>query len=422
MTPNELRAAARLAARTLASTTGHVEQVHHAVAARAFLLAKPVGTPVRLVHDVVARGVYASVRAAELGAGMAAGEALAVAARRRSGAPAGSTHGGNVALALLNAAVGDRLAEEGSPLAIRMAVRAGGRDVQPDRAALAAAFPTATPRLAVFLHGLGETEEAWRLGTRRDDAPSLCYGTQLADDFGYTPVYLRYNTGLHISANGRLLGELLGAVVAHWPTTVEEIVLIAHSMGGLVARSGCHDGQQAGAAWIPAVRHVICLGSPHLGAPLEKGTAWLSSALARLAETRPFAALLNRRSTGIKDLRHGYLVEDDWSGCDPDTCLTDHRSDVPLLETANHYVVAATVTRDPGHPLGRLVGDLLVRPASAHGRHPRGRHIPFAIEGRHHVGSLHHFDLLNHPVVYDAIRTWVDPSPGARGWRGAPSS
>jgi hypothetical protein len=418
MTPTEIRAAARLAARTLAGTAGHVEQVHHAVAARAFLLTKPVGTPVQLIHDAVANGVYAWVRAAELAAGTVAGEGLALAAGRRSAAPAGSTHASNLALAFLNAAIGHRLAEEGSPLAIRMAVRMGGRDVRPDRAALAAAFPAATTRLAVFLHGLGETDEAWRLGTGRDD-PRLCYGTRLADDFGYTPVYLRYNTGLHISENGRQLAGLLAAVVANWPATVEEIVLIGHSMGGLVARSGCHDGQQAGAAWVPAVRHVVYLGSPHLGASLEKGTARLSGALARLAETRPLATLVNGRSVGIKDLRHGYLVDDDWRDCDPDTCLVDHRSDVPLLETANHYVVAATVTRDPGHPVGRIVGDLLVQPSSAHGRHPRGRHIPFWIEGRRHVGGLHHFDLLNHPAVYEAMRVWLDPSPGANGRRGA---
>lgn len=419
MTPTEIRAAARLAAQTLASTAGYVEQVHQAVAARAFLLTEPAGTPVRLVHDTVAGGVYACVRAAELAAGAVAGEALAAALGSRSATPAGSTPRGNLALAMLNAAVGHRLAEEGSALAIQMAVRAVGRDVPPDHAALAAAFPAASPRLAVFLHGLGETEDSWRRGAHRHNQPQPCYGTRLADDLGYTPIYLRYNTGLHVSDNGGLLTGLLGTVVANWPVTVEEVALIGHSMGGLVARSGCHHGQQAGAAWVSAVRHVVCLGSPHLGAPLEKGTARLSGALARLAETRPLAAFVNQRSAGIKDLRHGYLIEDDWRGCDPDTCLADHRSAVPLLETANHYALAATVTRDPAHPLGRIVGDLLVQPASAHGRHPRGRHIPFPIDGRRHLGSLHHFDLLNHPAVYHALRAGLDPSPGAHGRRDA---
>jgi hypothetical protein len=417
MTPQEARAAVRLAGRMFAGVTSHVERVHQAVAARPFRLTSPAAAPVRLVHDAVAGGVYATVRASGLVAGALAGELLA-ATRRQDAIPAGSSPAGNLALAALNAAVGHRLAGEGDPLAIRMAVRDGGRDVPADRAALAAAFPTATPRLAVFLHGLGGTEDPWRLHARRHyQDPRVCHGTRLADDFGYTPVYLRYNTGLHVSENGRLLAGLLEEVVANWPTAVEEIILVGHSMGGLVARSGCHQGQQAGAAWVPRVRHVVCLGSPHLGAPLEKGAALLGVALGAVAETRPFAMVVNGRSAGIKDLRYGYLLEDEWGGCDPDTCLADHRTDVPLLATANHYVVAATVTRDPRHPLGRVVGDLLVLPASAHGRHRHRRHIPFPLEARHQLGPLHHFHLLNHPAVYQAIRAWLDALPAANAAR-----
>jgi PGAP1-like protein len=413
MTPQEARAAVRLAGRTVAGVTSHVQRVHQAVAARPFRLTSPAAAPVRLVHDAVAGGVYATVRVSGLAAGALAGELLA-ATRPEDSVPAGSTPAGNLALAALNAAVGHRLAEEGDPLAIRMAVRDGGRDVALDRTALAAAFPTATVRLAVFVHGLGGTEDPWRLHARRYyQDPRVCYGTRLADDFGYTPVYLRYNTGLHVSENGRLLAGLLEEVVANWPTTVKEILLVGHSTGGLVARSACHQGQQAGAAWVPCVRHVVCLGAPHLGAPLERGAALLGVALGAVAETRPFAMLVNGRSAGIKDLRYGYLLEEEWGGCDPDSCLDDHRGDVPLLGTANHYVVAATVTRDPGHPLGRVVGDLLVLPASAHGRHRRGRHIPFPLEARRQLGPLHHFHLLNHPAVYEAIRAWLDPSPAA---------
>jgi pimeloyl-ACP methyl ester carboxylesterase len=212
-----------------------------------------------------------------------------------------------------------------------------------------------------------------------------------------------------------LFSDLLSAVVANWPTVVAEIALIGHSMGGLIARSGCQGGQQAGASWVPAVRHVVCLGSPHLGAPLEKGVAVLSRALAGVAETRPLASLLNERSAGIKDLRHGYLTEDDWRDCDPDSCRLDHRSPIELLPNASHYAVAATVTRDPSHPVGRVVGDVLVLPASAHGVSTDGRHIPFPAENRRQFGGLHHLHLLNHPDIYEAIRHWLAPQPGTDG-------
>jgi pimeloyl-ACP methyl ester carboxylesterase len=252
---------------------------------------------------------------------------------------------------------------------------------------MSVAFPGGTPRLAVFLHGLGGTEDTWLFAARRHyDDPAMCFGSKLSDEFGYTALYVRYHTGLHVSENG----GLLGAVVANRPMAVEEIALIGHSMGGLIARRGCHGGQQAGASWVPAVRHVVCLGSPHLGARVEKNVAVLSRALAGVAETRPFAFLLSERSAGIKDLRRGYLTEDGWRDCDPDSCGVDYRRPIELLPNVSHYVVAATVTRDPSHPIGRVVGDVLVQPASAHGVSTDGRHIPFPIENRRHFGGLHH--------------------------------
>lgn len=410
MTPDEIRAAVRLAARAAALTTTHVEQMHRAIAARPFGLLGPVAAPVRLTHDGIARVVYASVRAGQIASGVALGEFVAAVARRQDAVPLAVTHRGNLAMAALNAAVGDRLAEGSDPLSICMAVRVRRRDVQPSPRGLAGAFPSATQRLAVFLHGLGETEDAWLLDARRHyEDPSVCYGSRLAEECGYTAVYLRYNTGLHISENGRLLSELLSAVMANWPVPVAEIALLGHSLGGLVARSACHIAEQSGATWVSAVRHVVCLGSPHLGAPLERGVAWLSRGLAKIGETRPFAAVLNGRSVGIKDLRYGYVIDADWRDCDFDICCLDHRNPIPLLATANHYVVAATVTPDPEHPIGRVVGDLLVLPASAHGVSRDGRHIPFFIEYRRKLGGLHHFHLLNHPTVYRHVRSWLDP-------------
>jgi len=408
MTPDEARAAGRLAVGAVAGVVSLVERTHRGIAHRPFALTGPASAPIRVVHDGVSRLVYGAVRAGMLSAGVAASEVLTVAASLRRAEPVGSTVPGNVSLAAVNAAVGDRLQREDSPLAIRMAVRADGRDVPLDTAALAAAFPAATGKLAVFAHGLAETEDAWRLHARRHyDDPRVCYGTKMAGEFGYTPVYLRYNTGLHVSRNGEELARLLTGLVGGWPTTVGEVLLMGHSMGGLVVRSACSYGYESGAPWVPLVRHVFCLGSPHLGAPLERGVGYLGWALAKFTETRALATLINQRSPGIKDLRYGYLRHDDWLDCDPDTCFRDHRRDVALLPTANHYVLAAALSHDPNGLAGRLVGDLLVQPASATGRHSRGRHIPFPVGNHRYLGGLHHFHLLNHPDVYEAIRTWL---------------
>jgi hypothetical protein len=403
MTPAELRAVARLGGRAFAGLVTRIEQVHHVIAGRALAPIGPAGAPVRLIHDSVARATYLAVRGAGLAAGTVSGQAGYLLGA--DGQPAGSEPGGNLALAVLNAVAGDRFDADLAPLEIRMAVRAGGCDAGLTVQQIADAFPHATARLAVFVHGLAETEDSWR----RRAGQSVPYGPRLQAEFGYTPVYVRYNTGRHISDNGHDLADLLAALAEAWPAPVDEILLAGHSMGGLVIRSACHYGRQAGAPWVGRVRHVFYLGSPHLGAPLARAAGLAGWALGRVPETRPFATLA-AGSASVRDLRHGYLLDDDWSCCDQDRCLDDHRSDAPLLAGANHYAISATVTADPASPLGAVVGDLLVQPASAHGRRGARQHIPFPIETRRGLGSMHHFDLLNHPDVWEAMRGLLRPA------------
>ena len=304
---------------------------------------------------------------------------------------------------MLNGLVGDRLERDESPLAQPIAVRVDGLPIAPDRAALAQAFPAATPRLVVFLHGLMETERGWRLGARegRED-----YGTRLARDLGVTPVYVRYNSGRHISENGRSLAELLDRVVAEWPVAVEEVALVGHSMGGLVSRSAAHIAALEEMAWVSHVRKVISLGSPHMGAPLEQAVHYAAFGLSRLPETRMMGAFLRRRSSGIRDLRQGSLVDADWRERDPEALRAEACEEVPLLEGATHCFVSATVTRSPRHPLGRMVGDTLVLAPSASGR-SRTRKLGFEAEFGLHVGATHHIALLNHPAVYEKLQAWL---------------
>ena len=196
---------------------------------------------------------------------------------------------------------------------------------------------------------------------------------------------------------------ILHRLDALWPVPIDEIVLVGHSMGGLVTRSACYYGEQRRHRWTEAVRHVICLGSPHLGAHVEKGVHIASWALAKLPETRGVAGFLNTRSAGIKDLRFGACVEEDWRDCDPDEFMRDRCQEVPFLPGVGYHFVAATVAPPA---LGRVVGDHLVRPHSASGR-GKTRRIPFEPEHGLTLTGLHHFDLLNHPHIYSKLRQWV---------------
>jgi pimeloyl-ACP methyl ester carboxylesterase len=396
MLPSEVRATGDLAGTAVGGAARFIKEAHLGIASRPFGALGILGAPVRIVHDRVSGAAYDFVYKA-----LAAPPRALARLTPGNGVPAANTLRGSLALGALNGAVGDRLAESGNPLALDMTLRGGGD----------------APRIAVFVHGLCETDDAWALFGRRP------YGARLEEELGYTPLYLRYNTGLRISDNGRRLAQLLEETVESWPVPIEEIVLVGHSMGGLVARSACHYGGE----WTQLVRHVFCLGSPHLGAPLEKAANAAAYALARLPETRAVAKVVNGRSVGIKDLRFGSCAEEDWCDCDPDEFMRDRCTEVPFLECATYYFVGATLGRSPNS----VVGDLLVRYPSASGS-GRKRRIPFDVDKGMHLGGANHFQLLNHPAVYDQIVSWLAgrgsagpgsrtlPPPRRRGGRGGP--
>lgn len=400
--PDELRALARLTFDEAGSGMEGLGSVHRAVADRVFRFVGPWGRPVQVAHEAIAVGVYAGLRGASSLLGKAADTALS----QRPDAPEGELshrpHGAAV-IGVLNGLIGDRLESERPELVQPMSVRIDGRPVDLDAHSVARAFPGARGRMVVFLHGLMETEWSWRRGA---DPDREAYGTRLARDLGCTPVFVRYNTGRHVSESGAELAELLEGLVDAWPVRVREIALIGHSMGGLVSRSAAYKAAQQDMAWVRRVRHTVSLGSPHMGAPLAQAVHWASAGLNALPETRPLGAFLGRRSAGIRDLRQGSLVDEDWRDQDPDALRAKACAEVPLLEGATHCFVAATITRSPRHPVGRLLGDTLVLQPSASGR-SRTRRIAFEEEYGLHVGGTHHIALLHHPEVYEKLRAWL---------------
>jgi pimeloyl-ACP methyl ester carboxylesterase len=399
---DELPSLTRLAFDELAGAVGGIGSIHRGIAGRVFSAVGPGGRAVERTHDAISGAAYGAVRGA-FGVGGRAGAAALRA--RRSGRPLSTTPRGAIMLGAISGLIGDELERQASPLQQPMALRARGRVVPPRPGALAAAFPGASGRIVVFVHGLMETEHGWKLGARREGGT---YGSRLEGELGLTPVYVRYNSGRHISENGRSLAELLEAVAGAWPVEVEEIALIGHSMGGLVARSACHRAAEDGMAWVSHVRRTVSLGTPHMGAPLAQAVHYAGAALWALPETRPFGAFLRRRSGGIRDMRQGSLVDDDWRDRDPDALKAVACREVPLLDGATHCFISATITRSKRHPVGRLLGDALVLEPSASGR-SRSRRIAFQ-DGRH-VAPAHHLALLNHPAVYAQLREWLSWSP-----------
>ncbi len=345
------------------------------------LLDRPLGSPSGLPgrgHRALARSVYAGVGLSLKGAGAG----LAVAARTDVGPDLETGHRSRFVRSAINGLIGDRLERERPRLAITMAPRVGGRDVPMTSDGLAAAYPMATGRVVVFLHGLCENEAYWQRGRA---VRGTTYAEELAD-LGWTPVLLRSNSGLSVRTNGAALAALLESLVVNWPTGVTEVALVGHSMGGLVIRAAT--AVQGEWTWRERVTNIVTLGTPHLGAPLARGVKQGSGLLGRLPEVAGFGRILDQRSVGVDD-----LIE----GLDEDFAALPH---------ARYRLVSATLASSPRHPASAFFGDMLVRQASAYGRDRRGRDLFPDSEVLHLRG--HHFDLLNDHQVAAALARWLD--------------
>jgi PGAP1-like protein len=289
MRRRDIRAVGLLASEASGVVTTLVRDMHAGIAGRVFSSVGPSSRPTQLIHDGLTRVIYGAVDQGLRGA-TTLGGVVASEMWGRDGDEALETRddtGG--AMAAINGIYGDQLAGQDNPLALTMQIRQHGQPVALTEDGLSSAFPRATGRLAVFVHGWCLTERSWWRRPRSGN-DERSYGERLHSDGGWNPVYLRYNTGLHISQNGRTLADILERLQLLWPVPIDELVLVGHSMGGLVVRSACYYGVQQHHWWTAAVRHVVCLGSPHMGADLEKGVNVAAWAMTRLPETRAIAS------------------------------------------------------------------------------------------------------------------------------------
>jgi pimeloyl-ACP methyl ester carboxylesterase len=256
-------------------------------------------------------------------------------------------------------------------------------------------FRDATGHVVLFLHGLCESDESW----------GATYAQRITAETDGTPVFIRYNTGLRVSENGKHLDWLIRQLVDSWPTRVTRITLVGHSMGGLVVRAASNHATASGQTWQHLVRDVVCLGTPHTGAALEKVAHVGSRVLHFFPESRPFSRILNNRSAGILDLRHGYITREEWEGQDLTRLWGLDRIAAAPLPNAEYHFVVATLGASKRHPFSTVLGDLLVHFSSAAGL---GRTGP-VVEGARleYLPSTHHFALLNNPQVAEWLVKWL---------------
>jgi pimeloyl-ACP methyl ester carboxylesterase len=396
----DLRGAARLTAEAIAGLTSLVEAMHARIASLPGTAGRDGDLQAERTRGITGV-VYASVRGVTRVVGGTAEGLLGWLAPSLAAADPGQPQRPEreAIAAALNGVLGDHLAATDNPLAIAMAFRRAGQALPLERRALRSRLVGATPKVVVLLHGLCMNDLQWR---RADHD----HGEALARELGYTPVYLHYNSGLSVSTNGRILAALMEQLYDGWPVPVARLVMIGHSMGGLVARSALHHGaliQRNALRWPTRLDDLVCLGTPHQGAPLERAGHGIDRLLGALPYAAPLARLGKVRSAGIHDLRRGNIVNV------PTSQLGMHDAvPVPLPERTRCHAIAASLGPSGSHLKSRLLGDGLVPVSSALGQHEDPQRCLDFDPGRQAVVfQSGHLDLLSSPEVFDRICHWL---------------
>ena len=390
----DLRGVSRIVVDAISSSTGLVEAMHTNIARTPTRLAGPiVGGALNGTTSMVYRSIRSITRAVGGGIDLALG-ALAPALGHIEASPARES-----VIAALNGVIGDYLADTGNPLAIKMHLRRDGKPLELTREGLTAAIQAPSSKVLVLVHGLCRDDWRWE----RDGHN---HGAELARDLSYTTAYLHYNTGLHISTNGRALAQMLEELVAAWPVPLNEVSILAHSMGGLVTRSAYLYASAVGHKWPRKLRKLVFLGTPHHGVPLERVGHWFELLLERTPYAAPFALLGSVRSAGITDLRHGYVLEKDWKGRDRSVNRSDSCYSLPPRRV-QCYTIAAMIGETPSYRRDQLIGDGLVPVASALGEHRDSRRrLAFPRSHQWTARDTSHLGLLCSGQVYERIRGW----------------
>ncbi len=303
--------------------------------------------------------------------------------------------------AILNGVLGDYLVNSDNPLSIPMQFRYQGKEVALDTNSLKDIYPAVNGKILLLVHGLCMNDLKW---SRNDHD----HGEKLASELNMTPVYLNYNSGRHISTNGQNLNVLLDQLETIWPQPIEELHIVAHSMGGLVSRSAIHYGKKEKKFWTSKLKNAIFLGTPHHGTSLERAGNYIDLIMGSTPYVKPFSRLNKMRSAGITDLRYGNIIDEDWEGIDRFEKRKDSRTSIPLPQNVNCYNMAATLGSDNADLSNRIVGDGLVSIKSALGQHKNpSKDLLFKDSHSSIFNDSNHMDLLSKEDIYQQIKTWL---------------
>jgi pimeloyl-ACP methyl ester carboxylesterase len=262
-------------------------------------------------------------------------------------------------LSILNGVMGDQLKQNQHAWALEMQLcnqSPAHADLTPNSRAT-----------VIFVHGLCMSDFDWQAGPH----------PRALRELGYHCLFLRYNTGLSIADNGEQLSLLLEQ---HVSTDTNDLVVVGHSMGGLLMRSAVDHATKFRHQWIKQLTHCIYLGTPHGGAPLERIGRSVAKYWQRLPLAGALAPVAGLRSRGIQDLSEGVHL--------------------PFARGCRHLIVAGTLAKTSTKG-AQMIGDGLVPLDSALAVDPQGYNAPS--QNRLTLPGVGHLALLKESLVTQAL-------------------
>ncbi len=394
-TSADLQGITRLITDATVGITDLVEAMHKRVVHPPLLPSTPIQNLISNIASITFRNIRWGTRLIGSGTDKALGQLATVLGETKA------TDEKEAIRSVLNGVIGDYLEKNNNPLKIDMQFRHQGKAISLDPKNIRKAYPTINGKILLMVHGSCSNDLRW---TRNEHN----HGTTLAEELQLTPIHLLYNSGQHISTNGQAFNKLLEELIQHWPVPVEELIILAHSMGGLVSRSAIHYGQQEQQSWTKQLKKIIFLGTPHHGAPLEQVGNFLDVVLENIPYAKPFARLGKIRSAGVTDLRYGNLIDEDWQDDDRFKMQSDRRNHVPLPEQVACYSIAGITGKSSTSVSSKLRGDNMVSVQSALGQHKKpSKNLNFKKENTWIAEETTHSELLSNGDIYDRIKSWI---------------
>jgi len=377
------------------SVTNIAEELNHQIIHPPYLPSNPIQQAISGVSSIVYNSIRGTTKL--IGRGITGGLSQ-LAPERSIGI---SFQQKETILSILNGVIGDYLNREENPFAIPMQLKYQGKGIPLQPKAIQTIYSKPNGKILLMVHGLCMDDLQW-------NKEGHDHGQRLAKAFHLSPIYLRYNSGLHISENGQHFNVLLENIVNNWPVPIEEITILAHSMGGLVTRSAYNYGTMEEKSWTKHLKKIIFLGTPHQGAPLERVGNHVDLLLDSMPYTRPFARLGKMRSAGITDLRFGLLVEKDWRDLDRFENNIKQATMLPLPATVDCYAIAASMEDKVSLTPLEQVGDGLVPIKSALGQHENTtQSLQFKPKNTAIFYQTNHLELLNNLEVYQKLKQYL---------------